>query len=155
LTAGQLRELSARIAQLEQGNPRNSQNLHNFQNSQNSQNLQNPPPEPISMADFQPLMQWSDILEICGKINPAVVGSLAGSEAIFHANIILITPQNPLFNDLFKIPENAKSLSNAVEQVMGRRYSIRVRRAPDVNRTASVEEMLEKAKNSGIPTTAV
>ncbi|MDE7120633.1 MAG: DNA polymerase III subunit gamma/tau, partial [Oscillospiraceae bacterium] len=111
LTAGQLRELSARIAQLEQGNPRNPQNFQNSQNPRNSQNLQNSPPEPISMADFQPLMQWSDILEICGKINPAVVGALAGSEAVFHANMILITAQNPLFLEMFKLPENASSLN--------------------------------------------
>ncbi|MDE5884894.1 MAG: DNA polymerase III subunit gamma/tau [Oscillospiraceae bacterium] len=180
--AGQIHELYARIAQLEQGqagnyrNPNYLENLENpgypenfrnsgnpeqrqaFQNSQisqNPQNFQNSQPTQISMADFQPLMQWSDILEECGKINPAVMGALAGSEAVFHANMILITAQNPLFLTLFKLTENAKSLGDAVEHVMGRRYVIRARCAPGVTKAASFEEILEKAKNSGIPTTAV
>lgn len=167
-----IRELSARIAQLEQGqtgNHRSSQNPpdfqnQNFQNSQdsqnpqnslnslNSQNSQNPP---LSMADFQRLPQWSDILEECGKISPAVMGALAGSEAVFHADIILIIAKNPLFMTLFKQKENIQSLNDAVAHVMGRRYTIRAKCAPDAQQAPGVQDLLEKAKTSGIKTTAV
>ncbi|MDE6088937.1 MAG: DNA polymerase III subunit gamma/tau [Oscillospiraceae bacterium] len=156
--AGQIHEPYARIAQLEQGqagNPENPENPDQRQAFQNPRNFENSQSAQISMADFQPLTQWSDILEECGKINPAVMGALAGSEAVFHSNMMLITAQNPLFLTLFKLTENAKSLGDAVEHVMGRRYVIRARCAPGVTKVASVEEILEKAKNSGIPTTAV
>ncbi|MDE5754893.1 MAG: DNA polymerase III subunit gamma/tau, partial [Oscillospiraceae bacterium] len=157
VNSGQLQELYARIAQLEQGQP--GQARPDAPATANPVTYSEPKPEidmkNIKLSDFQRLSQWSEILEECSKINPAVTGSLAGSEAVFHANMILITAQNPLFLTMFKQPENAISLGDAVEHVMGRRYVIRAKCAPGASKVTSIQEMLERAKSSGIPTTAV
>lgn len=157
VNSGQLQELYARIAQLEQRQP--GQARPDAPATANPVTYSEPKPEidmkNIKLSDFQRLSQWSEILEECSKINPAVTGSLAGSEAVFHANMILITAQNPLFLTMFKQPENAISLGDAVEHVMGRRYVIRAKCAPGASKVTSIQEMLERAKSSGIPTTAV
>lgn len=154
--SGELQELYARLAQLEQQKPVSE---HPLTKPQASSALAEPQPEidmkNLKMSDFQPLLQWAEILEECGKLNPAVLGTLAGSKAVSYANILLITAENPLFLIMFKQKENAKSLSDAVEHIMGRRYVIRAKCSPEAVKPQPVHEMLERAKNSGIPTTAV
>lgn len=122
-----------------------------------------PVPEPkpefdmhtVKMSDFQPLVQWTEILEVCSQSNPALSGTLAGSHALVYANMILITAENPFFLTMFKRKENAASLNDAIMQVMGRRYAVRAKCSQDAVKPQTVEEMLERAKSSGIPTTAV
>ena len=122
-----------------------------------------PAPEPvpevdlkkITMSDFQPLAQWDDILVECGKRNPAVLGTLAGSRAVVYANVILIEAQNPFFLTMFKDKANARSLGDAIQSIMGKRYAIRARCTAAATDPNTAEELLEKAKNSGIKTTAV
>lgn len=105
--------------------------------------------------DLAPLNQWPEILEVCGKLNPAVLGTLDGSSASVCKNVIFVVAENPFFLTMFKDKANAKSLGDAVEQVMGRRYVIRVKCSAAAAKPRTVEEMLKKAQNSGIKTTAV
>ncbi|MBR4101437.1 MAG: DNA polymerase III subunit gamma/tau [Oscillospiraceae bacterium] len=120
-----------------------------------------PEPEPevdfksLRIEDFKPLAQWPEILEECGRINPAVLGTLAGSNAVVNANIILIVAENPFFLTMFKDKHNAKTLGDAIQNVMGKRYVIRAKCSAAAAKPRPVQEMLEKAKNSGISTTAV
>lgn len=122
-----------------------------------------PAPEPtpevdirtLKLTDFEPVAQWPEILEACGKLNPAVLGTLDGSTAVAYANVMLITAENPFFLTMFKDKENARSLGDAVQNVMGKRYAIRARCSQAAARKRPIEEMLEQAKNSGISTTAV
>ena len=120
-----------------------------------------PEPEPevdlktLRMEDLKPLEQWPEILEACGKLNPAVLGTLDGSHASVCRNVIFVVAENPFFLTMFKEKSNARSLGDAVEQVMGKRFVIRVKCSAAAAKPRAVEEMLEKAKNSGIPTTAV
>ena len=107
------------------------------------------------MEDIKPLEQWPEILEACGKLNPAVLGTLDGSHASVRRNVIFVVAENPFFLTMFKEKSNARSLGDAVEQVMGKRFVIRVKCSAAAAKPRAVEEMLEKAKNSGIPTTAV
>lgn len=109
----------------------------------------------LRKEDFQPLAQWAEILEECGRLNPAVLGTLAGSTAVAYANIILITAENPFFLTMFKDKQNAQSLGDAVQNILGKRYVIRAKCSAAAAKPRPVEEMLEKAKSSGIKTTAV
>ena len=56
---------------------------------------------------------------------------------------------------MFKVKENAVSLGDAIQKVTGKRYVIRAKCSQAAVRPNASEEMLEKAKNSGIKTTAV
>ena len=109
----------------------------------------------LKMSDFQPLSQWNEILEECGKLSPAVLGTLAGSSAVSYANIMLITAENPLFLTMFKQKENARALSDAVFHIMGKRFVIRAKCSPEAVKPRPVEEMIERAKNSGLQTTVI
>ncbi len=109
----------------------------------------------LKMTDFKPLVEWADILEECGRRNPAVLGTLVGSKAVVYANIILIVAENPFFLTMFKEKANAQSLGDAIQAITGKRYVIRAKCSAAAAKPRAVEEMLEKAKNSGIKTTAV
>ena len=153
-TSAELQNLMQRIARLEQHQPVAEHPLTKPQAS--------PEPEPqpeadmkkLKITDFQPVQQWNEILEECGKLNPAVLGTLAGSNAVAYANIMLITAENPLFLTMFKQKENAKSLSDAVFHILGKRFVIRAKCSAEAVRPRPVEEMIERAKNSGIQTAA-
>ena len=95
------------------------------------------------------------ILEECGKLNPAVLGTLDGSKAVAYANVMLITAENAFFLTMFKDKENARTLGDAIQHVMGKRYAIRARCSQAAAQPRPIEDMLKQAKNSGIPTTAV
>lgn len=120
-----------------------------------------PEPEPeidlhkVKMSDFQPVVQWQEILEECGRINPAVQGTLDGSTAVAYANVMLITAENPFFLTMFKVKENALSLGDAIQTVTGKRYAIRARCSRAAAAPNAVQGLLDKAKNSGIKTTSV
>lgn len=121
--------------------------------------VQEPKPEvdirQIRPEDFQPVAQWPEILEECGRLNPAVQGTLSGSQAVSYANVMLIVAENAFFLEMFKVKENARMLGDAIQKVTGKRYAIRAKCSKAAARTRTVEEMLENAKNSGIKTTSV
>ena len=50
---------------------------------------------------------WPEILEDFNKVNPAVSGSLKGSQAFVYDNLLLLIVKNEFFLKLFKIKENA------------------------------------------------
>ena len=150
-----LQMLTQRIIQLEQHQPVSE---HPFTKPQASPE---PDPKPevdmknLKMSDFQPVAQWSEILEECGNINPAVLGTLTGSKAVSYANIMLITAENPFFLTMFQKKENAKSLSEAVFRVTGKYFVIRAKCSQEALKHRPVEEMIERAKNSGMQTTVI
>ncbi len=122
-----------------------------------------PAPEPVPEVDlrqvknedFQPVAQWAEILEECGQRNPGVLGALEGSQAVAFKNIMFVVAENPFFLTMFKDKQNAQSLGDAVEAILGKRYVIRAKCSAAASKPRPVQEMLEKAKNSGIKTTAV
>ena len=153
--SAEIQQLMQRITLLEQHQPVTEHPLTRPQAS--------PEPEPqpeadmknLKMADFKPFPQWNEILEECGKHNPAVLGTLAGSRAVFYANIILITAENPLFLTMFKQKENARALSEAIFSITGKRFVIRAKCSAEAVKPRPVEEMIERAKNSGLQTTVI
>ncbi len=156
----ELQALYERIAQLEN---RAAQPVMTPEEAEVTKPHASPAPEPepevdfrsLRSEDFQPVVQWAEILEECGKLNPAVLGTLAGSNAVAYANIMLIIAENPFFLTMFKDKYNARTLGDAIQNVLGKRYVIRAKCSAAAAKPRPVQEMLEKAKNSGISTTAV
>ena len=87
------------------------------------------------------------------NVNPAVAGSLDGSQAATAGNIIFITSQNRFFIELFKKKENAVSLGETINRVLGQRFIIRAKCATTVEQQANMaEQLIKKAQESQIET---
>ncbi len=121
------------------------------------------PPQPKPQAEpvvdmskitpdmLKPLDCWPEILEKFNEVNPAVSGSLKGSQAFFYDNILLLIVNNQFFLQLFKIKENATSLGDVVKAVVGKSFIIRAKcnnKQEDVDNP--VERLISKAKESDI-----
>lgn len=121
----------------------------------------NPAPEPVPNVNIKELRaedlvscdRWDEVLEEFRKVNPSVAGSLEGSEAKTAGNVIFITAQNRFFMTLFKVKENAVSLSETIFRVLGQRYVIRARCATSKAQQQSMaEQLIKKAIDSSIET---
>jgi len=119
-----------------------------------------PPPQPaeqgvdlskITADMLNPLDCWPDILEQFEKVNPAVSGSLRGSQAFVYENLLLIIAQNEFFIKLFKIKENAISLGEVVKTILGKPFIIRAKCNSNQNTDENpVNKLIERAKQSDI-----
>lgn len=161
--AEEVQALMERIARLEQTGVRPGERVplpagEDITKPQNSP-AKEPSPEAdlrtLKMEDFSPVAQWGEIMEECGRLDPAMLGTLAGSNAKSYLNILLIEAENPFFLTMFKEKKNAQYLGDSVQKVLGKRYVIRARCKSNEAKKRTVQEMLEKAQNSGISTTAV
>jgi DNA polymerase-3 subunit gamma/tau len=158
INTAEIQALQERIAQLE-SRPQTLTAQEAELTKPQKASVKEPEPEvdirTLKLSDLQPLPQWQNILEECSRRNPAVAGALNGSTAQVFKNIIFVTAEYPIFLTLFKIPENAKSLGDVIEHVMGKRYALRAKCSPQAAKPQTLEEMLKRAENSGIKTTAV
>ena len=103
--------------------------------------------------DLVPCDRWEDVMEEFRNVNPAVAGSLDGSQAATAGNIIFITSQNRFFIELFKKKENAVSLGETINRVLGQRFIIRAKCATTVEQQANMaEQLIKKAQESQIET---
>lgn len=117
--------------------------------------------EPVPSVDLKKLNldeipdseRWKDVLEEFSKVNPAVSGSLEGSTAKIAGNVVFITSQNRFFMTLFKNRENALSLGETVNRVLGQRCVLKARCAVSAQEQQSMaEKLVKKAIDSGIST---
>ncbi len=157
VNSAELQQIMERIQMLEQHQPSQSEPhpLTKPQTSPISETKPEVDPRSLKASDFKPFAQWNEVLEECGKLSPAVLGTLAGATAVACANILRITAENPLFMSLFRQRENANALHEAVYRVTGRRFVIQAKCSAEAIKPRTVEEMIERAKNSGIATTAI
>lgn len=103
--------------------------------------------------DVKNLDQWDEILELFRKINPAVAGSLVGSRAGIAGNVIFIISENRFFMTLFRQKENASSLGDAIEKVLGFRCVLKARCSVTENEQKTMaEQLVKKAIDSHIET---
>ena len=96
----------------------------------------------LKPSDLIPCEKWGEVLEEFKKVNPAVAGSLDGSNAATAGNIIFITSQNRFFITLFKVRENALSLGSTINRVLGQRYIIKAKCATTVDQQKSMAEQI-------------
>lgn len=108
----------------------------------------------IKPEDYVPCEKWGEVLEEFRKLNPAVAGSLEGSEAATTGNIMMITSKNRFFITLLKSSkENAVSLGRAIFNVLGQRYAIRAKCTTTEDEQKSMaEQLINKAKANSIET---
>lgn len=116
------------------------------------------PAEPsIDMSKIKPEMLkpldcWPEILENFNNVNPAVSGSLKGSQAFIYENLLLLIVQNEFFIKLFKNKDNANSLGEVVKAHLGKAFIIRAKcsttaKTDDNN---AVDKLISKAKDANI-----
>lgn len=108
----------------------------------------------VRPEDFVPCEKWEEVLEEFRKLNPAVAGSLEGSEAATAGNVIMITSKNRFFITLLKSSkENAVSLGRAIFNVLGQRYAIRAKcTTTEAEQKSMAEQLINKAKANSIET---
>lgn len=108
----------------------------------------------IKPEDYVPCEKWGEILEEFRKLNPAVAGSLEGSEAVTAGNVMVITSKNRFFITLLKSSkENAVSLGRAIYNILGQRYAIRAKCTTTEDEQKSMaEQLINKAKANSIET---
>lgn len=108
----------------------------------------------VKEDELTPCTRWNEIMEEFRKLNPAVAGSLEGSTAASRGNVMCIFTPNKFFISLFKSSkENAISLSKAIFNVLGQKYSISARCTATVEETRSMaEKLVQKAINNKIDT---
>ncbi len=101
---------------------------------------------------LKPLDCWPEILEDFNTINPAVSGSLFGSQAFVYDNLLLLIVKNKFFLQLFKVKENAVSLGEVLKKHLGKSYVIRAKFNGSENeeQNNNIDTLLSKAKAANI-----
>ena len=118
---------------------------------------QGPKPAPADPAkDAVPFPQWGEVLDRLGKLNPAARGALLGSSAYSAAGRILIASDNPVFREMMKTNEYTRaSIKKAIMEVTGVKYGLGPyngpAQAPKTEEKAPLEEVLQKARDAGVP----
>lgn len=162
-TGGDVQALSDRIAQLEkqleelkqngvpaaQGRP--PQRPAASAKPVPAQNLQ--VETPTDNAKYKTVRNWASVLEAFNEINPSVSGLLQDSKAYIsdEAGILLMVVTNRLFKRLFTA-QDAMTLGQAAQKVLGRRYSIRYKydKTADTDTQPPVDALLDRARAQGI-----
>lgn len=115
-----------------------------------------PAPPADSAKDAVPFPQWEAVLDRLGKTNPAARGALLGSSAYTAAGRVLIASDNPVFREMMKSNEYTRtSLKKAIMEVTGTRYGLGPyngpAQAPKAEEKPPLEDLLQKAKEAGVP----
>ena len=106
-------------------------------------------------SEFVLLTNWATILERFETVNPSVSGLLQGSSAYVsdEKRMLLMIVTNRLFRRLFS-KSDADTLAQTVEQVLGKRYSIRFKcMESEDERISPAEQILQRAKDNGMDAT--
>lgn len=107
----------------------------------------------VRLEDLPDSDRWNEILEEFKKVSPAVSGSLEGSTAKIYGNVMFITAQNRFFITLFKNKENALSLGETINKVLGQRFVIRARCAVSPSQQKNMaEQLVKKAIDNNVDT---
>ncbi len=122
-----------------------------------SEKPQQPAEPSVDMSKIKPEMLkpldcWPEILEDFNKVNPAVSGSLKGSQAFVYDNLLLLIVQNDFFLKLFKNKENANSLGEVVKAHLGKPFVIRAKCSANAksDENNAVDKLISKAKEANI-----
>ena len=116
-----------------------------------------PRPAPADLSrEAVPFPQWEEVLERLGKGNPAARGALLGSTAYTAAGRVLIASDNPVFREMMKTNEYTRaSIRKAIMEVTGVKYGLGPYNgpapAPRAEKKPPLEEVLQKARDAGVP----
>ena len=97
---------------------------------------------------------WAEIFENFSKSCPSVSGALTDSYAKEQGDVMVIYSDNSFFLSLLSKTENSSKLMEAIGNVTGRRYKVRAMYtgAKEQQDGSPLQKLLDKAKESGVPT---
>ncbi|MBQ8826157.1 MAG: DNA polymerase III subunit gamma/tau [Oscillospiraceae bacterium] len=103
---------------------------------------------------FSQVECWAEIFELFSQSCPSVSGALTGSYATEQDNYMIIYSDNSFFLSLLKNKENSAKLMEAIYNVTGKKYHVRAKftGAKEEQGGSPLQKLLDKAKDSGIPT---
>lgn len=109
----------------------------------------------IDPSSFKPVERWADILEEYKAACPSGSAALVGSYALESGDMMLIFSENSFFMSVLKAGDNAEKLKRSIQKITGRIYTIRAKctnKTEKADTRQSVESILKKAQENGIPT---
>lgn len=116
-----------------------------------------PAPSTGGPGGEQSFAQWDQVLATLGKANPALRGSLIGTQAYLVGSRVLIASENPVFLEMMRSSEYTKdSLKDAIQQVTGTRYPIGPYTGqpaavqPQQEAASPLEDLLRQAQEAGV-----
>ena len=103
---------------------------------------------------FSQVECWAEIFEQFSQSCPSVSGALTGSYATEQDSYMIIYSDNSFFLSLLKNKENSTKLMEAIYNVTGKKYHVRAKftGAKEEQGGSPLQKLLDKAKESGIPT---
>ena len=101
-----------------------------------------PAPEPAAPAGEVPFTQWAEVLEQLSVSNPPMYGFLRDTTAVQDGGTLIICVNNPLLAQMIKEGGNRQSLVDAIRQVAGRTFAMKLRRAQKVDKTDAAPDPL-------------
>ncbi|MCD7727885.1 MAG: DNA polymerase III subunit gamma/tau [Ruminococcus sp.] len=110
----------------------------------------------VRPEDFEPLVNWAEILNRLVEKSPATSAFMNDSSAYVYQNIILIVVKNKLLIKMLK--DHVKYLDEAIYETLGSRYAIRVRAVSNDeqnDKESPINKLLDKAKKLNIDTEVI
>lgn len=100
----------------------------------------------------QPLAVWPQVLAKVSVSNPALAGVLSGSLAYEAGEFLLIDSPITLFGQMIKQEGFVKTLLTELEELTGKAYKIRVKKAKKAEKPqhSPLDDLVLKAQNFGI-----
>ena len=105
--------------------------------------------------DIPEVENWSNILEVLTKLNPALNAALKDSKGYIDESlgIIFIHSDSEFFLELIRSSVQAKqTLKDAISQVLGKKYKIGPYKKPKKNTNSLIDNIEKLAKENGIDT---
>lgn len=114
-----------------------------------------PPIQSEQSGEFEPLVEWADILVELSRVNMPLVGVLNGSKAFTKDGFVYIGTPSNMAGVLMKQEGNAAQLIAAIENKTGLYYKIKIKSlAPKVEEQANkLDAVLSRAKENGVKIT--
>ncbi|MBQ9841801.1 MAG: DNA polymerase III subunit gamma/tau [Clostridia bacterium] len=100
------------------------------------------PTAPVAPAGEVPFTQWAEVLERLSVSNPPLYGFLRDTTAVQDGGTLIICVNNPLLAQMIKEGGNRQSLVDAIRQVAGRTFAMKLRRAQKVEKTDAAPDPL-------------
>jgi len=100
------------------------------------------PTAPAAPAGEVPFTQWAEVLERLSVSNPPMYGFLRDTTAVQDGGTLIICVNNPLLAQMIKEGGNRQSLVDAIRQVAGRTFAMKLRRAQKVDKTDAAPDPL-------------
>ena len=111
-----------------------------------------PAPEAPAVSEEVPFVLWTQVLEQLQRTCPPLHGVLWDSTALEKDGALIICTENALFTSLLKDEGNKKMMADALQQVAGRSFRMKLRRTQQVEKAEAdpLSQLLASGRGAGI-----